>query len=87
MSQFLDDQIVSMYDEFMTRQINLQKLSNMHAAAISLKLNSDPTFKNMKRVVNSHNLAVNRIKKRYGSSILKELSYKELYNEVFNPTK
>ena len=82
-SAFLDEQIMELYDDYQDGKIDIYQFHNMHAEAVSVKLNGDPSMKNLKRVVNSLNLAVNQIKKKYGYSILKKISYQDLFNKIF----
>ena len=81
-SAFLDEQIIELYDDYKDGNISLLELSNKHAEAVSVKLNSDLSLKNLKRIVNSLNLAVDQIKKKYGYSILKKISYQDIYNNL-----
>lgn len=82
-SAFLDEQIMELYDDYQNGGIDIYQLSNKHAEAVSVKLNNDPSMKNLKRIVNSLNLAVDQIKKKYGYSVLKKISYQDLYNKIF----
>ena len=84
MSNFLDDQVLDLYDSFMDRKISARKFQEKYGELIAEKLNSDPTLTNIKRVATSLNLAVDRIIKKYGRSLLKKVSYERLYNKIFN---
>ena len=82
---FLDDQILAMYDEYRQGKITLEELMDKHSLAVSEKLKADSTWKNMKRIINSLNLSVDRITKKYGYSMLKKMSYEEIRNEILKP--
>ena len=81
---FLDDEIVAMYDDFMEGNISHKELMDKHGKAVAEFLHKTPTLTNLKRLVNSINLSVDRVMKKYGRSLSKKISYNELYAEIFN---
>ena len=80
---FLNDQLENLYDEFMQGTVPFSDLGFKHSELVVAKLKSRPDMTNLKRVVNSINLSVDNITKKYGRSMFRKISYEDLYKNVF----